>query len=46
MLPGIGDYREPYDEYKGYLWDEYYGEDDEEYTEPCEWDLWDDEDMM
>lgn len=30
MLPGIGDYREPYDEYIGYLWDDLYVEDDEE----------------
>lgn len=30
MLPGIGDYREPYDEYTGYLWDEYCVEEDEE----------------
>lgn len=30
MLPGIGDYRDPYEDYKGYLWDGMYVEDDEE----------------
>lgn len=30
MLPGIGDYRDPYEDYTGYLWDEPYPKDDDE----------------
>lgn len=30
MLPGPGDYTEPYEEYNGYLWDDMKLEDDDE----------------